>query len=177
MTTLVQQTVWRVQPFSVGWAFAELHMPAVRKALGDLPSKIFFDIETAPAKKDMENATDLILSLSSGDIAVRVRKRHYWDLQNEKGWKHDWSVRAESRGHKTEIHKLREGFGRWYFMGYSDDDNGKLIGWWLIDLDKVRSLDILEEDWPIYPNMDGTSGMYIPISELTRLDCIAACSI
>ena len=166
------------QTFQVGFDFAEKHMDAVRKVLGELPIKLFLDIETAPAKKDMEEATDLILSVSGGDIAVRIRRRKYWDRQNEKGWGHDWSVRVESRGHKTEIHKLTDGFGKWYFMAYSADDLKELAEWWLIDLDKIRSCNILQDPkYPIYDNGDGTAGKYININNLEKLNCIIASEI
>ena len=161
--------------FKSEFAFAELHMPAVRRAIGGLPMRLFMDIETAPAKIDMEQATDLIITLGSGDIAVRVRRRAVWDKQNKLGWGHDWSVRAICRGYKTEIHKLQEGFGRWYFMAYSFDDAGALAEWWLIDLDEVRKNDILtNERYPVYPNGDGTSGKYIKISDLKSKGCILA---
>lgn len=148
-------------------------MGAVRDALGNLPSRIFFDIETAPAKRDMEQATDLILSVSSGDIAVRVRGKHHYKKAIEK-FGFDWSIRAYCRGHKTEIHKLKEGFARWYFYAYSIDDCGKLAAWWVIDMDKVRSENVLARDWPAYPNGDGTSGLYIPIRVLEAMGCIVA---
>ena len=158
--------------FPQNWLFAERHMPAVRSILGDLPARIFFDVATAPVKKDMEQATDLILSsVGSGDIAVRVRANKYF--RRAHGY-YEWSVRYYNKGCKTEYQKLKEGFGRWYFMAYSSDDDGKLAGWWLIDLDKVRVADILDKNWKVHPNGDGTSGMYIPIKELMLADCVVA---
>lgn len=146
--------------------FAELHMQAVRDALGGLPAKIFFDIQTAPIKRDMEEATDLILSVSTGDIAVRVRRSEYIKYM-------DWSIRVQNNGRKTEIHKLLEGFARWYFMGWSLDNKGTLADWYLIDLDKVRKNNILRRDFPKRNNYDGTVGMYIPIKVLSFNMCIA----
>ena len=157
--------------FTKGWAFAELHMPAVRDGLGNLPMKLFLDIETASAKRDMQEATDLVLSVQGGDIAVRVRRNKFWERGKLFGY--DLSIRAVNKGHKTEIHKLREGFGRWYFYGYSSDDAGRLIGWWLLDLDMIRQLKILDdESYPIYPNGDGTEGMYISLRDLKSKGCV-----
>jgi len=156
--------------FSAGWAFAELHMDAVRNGLGRLPIKYFMDIETAPVRRDMEEATDLVLSISGGDIAVRIRRRKYW--QPDK-FAPDLSIRAINRGFKTEIHKLREGFGKWYFYGFSKDDQGELLIWWLLDIDKMRDCNIFEDGrYPTYPNGDGTEGMYIPIKELILNGCV-----
>lgn len=164
--------IYKPQTFAQGFAFAEKHMSAVRKELGSLPLKLFIDIDTAPAKRDMEEATDLILSVNGGDIAVRVRRNKFWLKGLRFGF--DLSIRAECRGHKTEIDKLQEGFGKWYFYGYSSNDSGGLVEWWLLDLDTVRGTNILTGNYPVYPNGDGTAGKYIPLDKLDELDCVIA---
>ena len=158
--------------FAAGWVFAELHMPAVRTALSELPAGIFLDFATADAKRDMEQATDLVLEVGGGTVAVRIRSKRYY---NSKPKALDWSVRFESGNARTEIHKLREGFGDFYFYGYSKDDAGELEDWWLIDLHTVRERGILESDrWQVHPNMDkkGTAGGYFPIWLLEEANCV-----
>ena len=152
--------------FDVGWAFSERHMPAVRDAIGSIPTRIFLDVATAPVERDQHEATDLVLRVSGGDVAVRIRKRAaLWDCP-------EWSVRVRSRGgHKTELDKLLGGFCRWYFFGYGDGHDG-LFAWWLLDLDVVRSAGVLAETWPRHTNHDGSVGMYIPLSSLAALECI-----
>jgi hypothetical protein len=159
--------------FNTEFQFAELHMPAVRRALGALPARMFFNIQTAPLKRDMEQATDLILTVTAGDIAVRVRRNKFWQKASKFGG-FDWSVRAINKGFKTEIHKLREGFARWYFMSFSGDDRGSLADWWLIDMDTVRQKRLLDRQWKTYPNGDGTAGMYIPVMEIYQIGGIVA---
>lgn len=160
--------------FLSNFQFAELHMPEVRRMLGNLPARLFFNIDTAPLVQDTQQATDLVLSLTSGDIAVRVRKNWYWLNTQKRHYAPDWSIRAVCHGYKTEIEKLKEGFARWYFMSYSKDDLGQLAFWWLIDLDTVRREGILDQPWPIHPNNDGTAGMYIPVTGLYKSHCILA---
>jgi hypothetical protein len=164
---------YKPKSFADGWGFAELHMPAVRSVLDNLPVKMFMNVNTAPTKKDMEQATDLVLSVNGIDIAVRVR-RHKFFKDGNKLFGLDWSIRSVNNGHLTEIQKLQSGFGRWYFYGYSKDDKGQLIRWYLIDLDIVRNENILTMNYPEYPNGDGTSGKYIPINKLYEIDCIIA---
>lgn len=149
------------------WNFSERHMKAVRDTLGNLPAKTFFNVETADFKKDTENATDLVLEMGSGDIAVRIRKSAYRKYG-------DWTVRSDSNGHRTEIDKLREGFARWYFMGYSQDDVSRLACWWLLDMDKIRQAGILEKRRKPHTNGDGTAFVAIPIAELERAGCVVA---
>lgn len=163
--------------FATGWKFAELHMPAVRTALSELPAGIFLNFATADAKRDMEQATDLVLEVEGGTIAVRIRSNKYYlsylDGKPHKPKALDWSVRWVSRGARTEIHKLREGFGDFYFYGYSEDDRGMLADWWLIDLHTVRERDILESGlWQVNPNYDGTEGGYFPIWRLEEANCV-----
>ena len=156
--------------FNKGWRFAELHMPNVRSELGELPMKHFIDIETAIAKRDMEEATDLVITTSGVDIAVRIRRNKFYKKASIFGY--DLSIRAVNKGYKTEIDKLIGGFGDYYFYGYSDDDNGTIAACCVIDINKMRQCGILEREYPIYPNGDGTSGMYIPITEIRNEGCI-----
>jgi len=158
--------------FIENFTFAEKHMPAVRNALGNMPAKTFFDIQTAPTKRDMEEATDLILSVSSGDIAVRIRRNENYLESLKPNRQLDWSVRVKNNGHKTEIDKLQEGFARWYFMGWSLDDKAELADWYLIDMDKIRKNNIMKRDYPTHSNYDGTVGKYIQIRVLRFNMCI-----
>ena len=162
--------------FKSNWNFAERHLPSIQQKLQQLPAGVFLDFQTAEMQKDYEEATDLILRVAGGTMAVRVRSRKHWELGAKYGF--DWSVRYKIGRHKTEIHKLREGFADWYFYAYSADGRGELQAWWLIDLDAVRNKDILNsnkigDEWPINDNHDGTHGLYIPIKALDG--CIIHC--
>lgn len=151
--------------FDIEFLFAENHMQAVREAIGECPAKLFNDALTAPVKRDLQEATDLVMTVSSGDIAVRVRRNKFIKLL-------DWSIRIENKGHKTEIHKLQEGFSRWYFIGWSLDDKSLLADWYLLDMDKIRKNKIMERAYPVHDNYDGTKGKYIPIKILSFNLCI-----
>ncbi len=157
---------------TTGFALSEKMMPFVRKAIAELPAGCFLDAETATAEKDIQESTDLVLRLTGGDVAVRVR-RFKFGAAEPLGF--DWSIRFQTRyGHKTEIHKLREGFARWYFIGRANADETALFDYCLIDLDKCRAADIFKDElWMIYPNDDGSAGGYMALRELRRYNgCI-----
>lgn len=157
--------------FAAGWAFSELHMPAVRAELVRLPAGYFMDFAAAEAKQDMEQATDLVLNIEGGTMAVRVRRNEFWKKADRYG--PDWSIRYKSRGGgKTEIHKLQEGYCDWYFYGYSLDDAGALAAYWLIDLYRVREEGLLDREWQVWPNGDQSAGMYVPLAELEAAGCV-----
>lgn len=156
-----------------GWNFAVKHMDAVRDALSSCPAGLFMDFATATPQQDMEQATDLVMLIEGGTFAVRVRRHKTWKMGKKWG-RIDWSVRYYCRGYKTEIDKLREGFGDWYFYGWYKDDRCSLIGWVILDLSRVRECGILDREWDVHPNGDGTSGMYIPMGALRDEGCIVA---
>lgn len=146
------------------WQFMLDHMPAVREALCELPACYFLDFATADPKRDMEEATDLVLKIAGGTMAVRIRRKQYKNYM-------DWTIRYKIGNNdiKTEIHKLKEGFADWYFYGYSADDVNKLDFWCLIDLYRIREEEVLDKDWShtLRHNTDNrTSFISIPIKEL-----------
>lgn len=156
---------------TTGFALSEKMMLFVRRAIADLPAGIFIEAETASFEKDTKEATDLVLKLSGGDMAVRVRR---FKCGIKEPMNFDWSVRFRSRcGFRTEIDKLRDGFGRWYFIARANEDETGLFDYCLIDLDKCRAANIFNDElWMIYENGDGTAGGYMPIRELYRYDCV-----
>jgi hypothetical protein len=156
---------------TTGFALSEKMMPFVRKSIAMFPAGLFMDAETASFEKDTQEATDLVLKLTGGDVAVRVRR---FKCAGSKKLSFDWSIRFQTRyGHKTEIDKLREGFGRWYFIGRSNEEETGLFDYGLIDLNKCREVNIFNDElWQIYPNGDGTAGGYFPFMELYRYNVV-----
>lgn len=162
--------------FGPNWQFMLDHMPAIREILKELPAKYFLDFATTTPKQDMEQATDLILEIPGGTMAVRMRRNKFYQKALSYGF--DWSIRYECRGHRTEIDKLRDGFADWYFYGYSANDKDAVIAWWLIDLSLVRDEQLLADStiqflgWPVHKNNDGTSALYVPLFYLEQTNCI-----
>lgn len=162
---------------ATGWNLSIKMMPYIRREIGAIPSGVFYDIDTAPIERDMKEATDLVLKLSGGDIAVRVRghKYLYPHPYNTEPLSFDWSVRFKARyGHRTEIDKLREGFAKWYFFAMANEDETDIFDYALLDLDKIRSEGILDQAdrWMVHPNYDGSSGGYYPMRDLLDLGCV-----
>lgn len=124
----------------------------------------FLTLEVSDDYKDTQEATDMIIKIEGGDVALRVR--------NPSCKFRDFTVRTRSKyGGKTEIDKLKEGFGDWYLYGWGDG-NGNLLEWILIDLDKVRKFKILDKPRQERRNCDGTKFVGIPIGELQMTGCL-----
>lgn len=124
----------------------------------------FLQLEISDDAKDTQEATDMVVKIDGGDVALRVREPscRYRDL----------TIRSRStNGGKTEIHKIREGFGDWYLYGWGDGIN-TVREYILIDLDKLRKFNLLDKPRQERRNFDGTQFVSIPIGELQMSGCL-----
>lgn len=90
-------------------------------------------IAEPPVEEDQERNTDLmVLRLDAVRVGCRVRKSKYmYRYSNE------FTIRAgRPSGVKTELTKLVEGWGDYFFYGFGD--NGELLAWTLADLKVFR---------------------------------------
>jgi hypothetical protein len=125
-------------------------------------------VSVASTERDLKRATDLVVTVTGGDVAVRIRRPRY----NGK-WR-DLTVRAwRKSGVKTERDKLIAGFADFYLYAWSDGDGG-LADWFLVDLAKLRATELLTSK-PIQYNRDGRTG-FISIKdwELEQTGCLVA---
>lgn len=126
----------------------------------------FVKFYIASPEKDMKMATDIVIKVTGGDVALRIRED---DCKYR-----DFTIRSKSKyGGRTEITKLKEGFGRWYLYAWANKEAG-FDDWLLVDLDILRESHLLNEDYKSIPNGDGTEFIAIPQEDLKMYDCIIA---
>lgn len=126
----------------------------------------FLSMEVSSDEKDTQEATDMIVKIEGGDVALRVREPSckYRDL----------TIRTRSRsGGKTEAHKIYDGFGDWYLYGWGDGHK-TVLEYILVDLNRVRKFKLLNANRPQISNGDGTKFFSIPIGELEMAGCIVS---
>jgi len=137
--------------------WADRYLPeikrVVRKVAGDI-----IDVSVANASDDQCRATDYIVTVSSGEIACRVRRWQYWQKYGDLTFRH-----TRPSGMTTEVAKLQQGFARWYLYAWAKDDN-TFGAWFFIDLDIARSHGIFDKKWPVTWNHDHSSA-FIAISK------------
>lgn len=149
------------------WGWADKHLDAIVAVLKQNAMHLL-SVHIAPEKSDLKEATDLVITVDGGDVAVRIRRPRYNDRYK------DLTIRAWRRGNiKTEIDKIRDGFARWYLYAWSDGNNG-LMDWMLIDIDALRESGLLDRK-QIIKNKDGRTG-FIAVSEgeLRLNNCLIA---
>ncbi len=114
-------------------------------------------INLASEVSDTKYATDMVAETQDGSIGVRIRT--YESASAPGKWYRDLTIRAQTRnGNRTEIHKLRDGFARWYVYAWEAQDR-TISEWWFIDMNIMRTSGLIYEDRRLIPNGDGT-GFY-----------------
>lgn len=150
--------------FKQNWTFSEKYMPQIKLILAKHAGK-FLQIEVATMDEDMTQGFDLnIIANNKSKIAVRIRRA---DITFR-----DITIRALNGGHKTEIHKLRDGYGDWYLYAWESTD-GRITEYALIDIHKARLL--FTADRNVIPNKDGKTGFYkYSIEEIIKCGALIA---
>ena len=115
--------------WAAGKRWSDKFLPEIKRILGECL------ISEPPIKEDMKHNTDLIaLRLEAVRIACRVRKYEYY-----KQYPDEFTIRAGlPSGAKTELTKIIEGWGNYFFYGFADQQEKHLISWILGDLNAFR---------------------------------------
>lgn len=106
-------------------AWADKFLPEIKRILGE------HLITQAPMEEDAEHNTDLIiLKLDAIRIACRIRRYGYFEKYRD-----EFTIRSgRPNGCKTELAKIIEGWGDYFFYGFSNEDESGLLAWFLGDL-------------------------------------------
>lgn len=112
-----------------GKVWSDRFLPEIKSILGR------HLIAEPPVEEDMRHNTDLIvLRLDAVRIGCRVRRFQY--VQSFGG---EFTIRSGARsGAKTEITKIIEGWGDYFFYGFADWQEQALHQWALCDLNVFR---------------------------------------
>lgn len=109
--------------------WSDRFIPEIKRILG------LYLIGEPPAEEDAERNTDLIvLKMEAVRIACRIRRPEYFSKYPD-----DITIRtSRPSGTKTELAKLIEGFGDYFFYGFSDVEEQHLRAWKLCRLNAFR---------------------------------------
>jgi hypothetical protein len=103
-------------------------MPEVKRICGE------YLISESPYEEDCQRNTDLIvLRLDNIRIGCRIRRFEYADNYHA-----EFTIRSSRPNNKTELAKIVEGWGDYFFYGFSDANQAELACWFLGDLNVFR---------------------------------------
>lgn len=125
------------------------------------------ELEQSNFKQDTEEATDYTLFINKICVAVRNRKYEF------KGYK-DITIRCVSnKNNKTELDKIKEGYGDVYLYCWKTKEGNDIDSYVLVDLNKLRFSKILSLDREILQNTnDNTKFINLSIDELHKNKCL-----
>lgn len=116
-----------------GWQadkrWSDRFLPEIKSILG------VHLIGEPPAEEDAERNTDLmVLRMDAVRIACRVRSHSYLSRYGN-----EFTIRAgRPSGIKTELTKIIEGWGDYFFYGFCNETESRLAKWTLADLKVFR---------------------------------------
>ena len=135
--------------FKTNFSFQQQYEREVKRALGE----VLFTIP--PIEEDLKHNTDLWV-MKCGETRVSCRIRRF--DKNYSMYRHEFTFRCSSPGGYTELQKIRDGWGDYFFYGFGGD-NGQLVAWTIADLEQFRLQEIVIGPVPglRIPNRDGSS--------------------
>jgi hypothetical protein len=134
---------------------SDVYIPTIKSILGQVL------IGEAPAEEDAHRNTDLIvMKLDSVRVACRIRNKSYMARYGD-----EFTIRcSRPSGTKTEMAKIIEGWGDYFFYGFGQDYGSGLAAWKIGDLRVFRlwltkEIVRLKGDMPGFhkPNSDNSS--------------------
>lgn len=109
--------------------WSDVFLPEIKQILG------LYLIGEPPVEEDQERNTDLmVLKMDAVRVGCRIRRNQYLvRYQNE------FTIRSgRPSGTKTELTKIIEGWGDYFFYGFADVKCASLAAWKLCDMKVFR---------------------------------------
>lgn len=143
-----------MKPWQQDKGWSDRFLPEIKSILGQ------HLIGEPPAEEDAERNTDLmVLRMDAVRIGCRIRRNSYLARYSD-----GFTIRAgRPSGVKTELTKIIEGWGDYFFYGFSNSSETGLAAWTLADLRVFRvwlNRQILKDGrmpGDQKPNKDGSS--------------------
>lgn len=118
-------------------------------------SSLFDVFVISPSTEEEDTKLSFDVIICGVPVSVRIREYKYIHFRESNGSRTGLTIRSGSKsGRTTEITKLINGAGKLYFYAWMNEEKINIIGWLLIDIDKIR--DKLDRFGKEHKNGDGT---------------------
>lgn len=126
--------------------FSERTLPLAQAAINqlceraikirDLDNTEFGGFKVSDFEADLRHNSDLNFAYAAGNIQVGVRIR---DNQYIQRYGNQFTIRSRAQyGGRTEIHKILDGFGKFFFYGFANPQGTQLCRWFVGDFNVFR---------------------------------------
>jgi hypothetical protein len=116
---------------------SDSHLPEAKRIMAKHLIPLIASVETAGDILDKREATDIIITCGKVCICYRCKSGKYRHLT-------DLNIRMSvESGCRTEVHKIREGYGAYYFFCWLDETDSHIEKWMIIDLNVIREQNLL----------------------------------
>jgi len=138
------------------------HFQTIRKIL-TRNCHIFTAFKEATPQQDMEEGFDSVFSFPDVKIPIRIRSNQYLKYR-------DITIRSRSyHNKKTEIDKIREGKGDYYFYAW-ENKNNSIACYCIFDIAKFISSGLIDNPTSKKRNNDGTEFYTYSIEDMIKND-------
>lgn len=121
--------------------WADGYGPQIAQILAENLGRIA-TVRTATDDEDATRATDLVVELDRGDVALRVRSATRFRDLTLRYRRRPWGIVEMDLQRGYEVDKILDGFARWYLYVWTSARN--IVDWLIVDLDAVRDAHLIE---------------------------------
>jgi hypothetical protein len=125
---------WR-EEYEANRAWSDHFLDEIRDTIAGTKQAWRRHLTVSTEDQDRHEASDLVV-LATGDLRIACRVRR--PRRDRKFW-HDFTIRT--MGRKTELQKICDGMGDWYFYAHAKHKGAPhiIVGWSLLDLSVFRA--------------------------------------
>ena len=130
-------------------------------------SYLFTSFTESTPKEDKEEGFDSVFTVNQIKIPIRIRQYYYYKRFR------DITIRSKSYHDKeTEIHKLKKGFGDYYFYAWENEAGCNIIAYTIFDIKKFVKSGLIDNECSENRNNDGTMFKSYSLEKLIKNDVL-----
>jgi len=120
-----EEPAWKIDK-----KWADRFLPEIKQIIGE-----HLIIEPKLEEDAFHNTDLIVLGFDSIRIGCRIRKYEYFSQ-----YPNEFTIRSErtKSGAKTELTKIIEGWGNYFFYGFADKTESHIVFWIIVSLNEFR---------------------------------------
>lgn len=129
----------------------------------------FSELIEATPKQDMEEGFDAVFRFNHIKVPIRIRGFYYAKKYG------DITIRCRSQyDNDTEYHKIKKGFGDYYFYCWLTEDESKIHSYLIFNINKFRQSGLINQHGEMHKNKGSylTSFYSYSVESLKKNDCL-----